>query len=109
MNWFQRHLNYSWILLSLIGTLLIALILNLFVDVVWQPGLFGGFAFAPFYGRSDFLVVLEYPLNMAAPLTVGGWVLRQKGRSLWWLLIIFVPIVGTIVFLFLKNRREASS
>ena len=107
MNWFQEHLNYSWILLSLIGTLLIALILNLFVDVVWQPGLFGGFAFAPsVVDKSDFLLVLEYPLNMVAPLTAGWWALRQKSRSLWWLLIIFVPFVGVIVFLCLKNRSQ---
>ena len=75
MNWIQRHLNYSWILLSLAGNLLIALILNLFVDVVWQPGLFGGFTFAPsVVDKSDFLLVLEHPLNMVAPLTLGGWV-----------------------------------
>lgn len=117
MNWFQRHLNYGWILLSLCGTLLVAFIASFFVDLEWHPGLFGGFEFVPYLPsivtmstlEVVVMLALEYFLNMIASLTAGWWVLRQKSRSLWWLLIILVPLVGWIVFLCLKNRSQISA
>lgn len=70
-NWFRRHLNWTWVLAYLI----------------WIP--------------------LNAPENVA-PQIVGaillllasGWVIRQKGRTLWWILLtpVFSP-------LWLKNKR----
>ena len=71
MNWFQRHLNWTWVFAYLIW-----ISMNASNDIV--PQIMGDI----------FLLV------------VSGWVIKQKGRSLWWILltIIFSP-------LWLKNKR----
>ena len=70
-HWFQKHLNWTWVLAYLIW-----LPLNLSYSIV--PQVIGAI----------FL------------LFVSGWVIKQKGRSLWWILLtpVFSP-------LWLKNER----
>lgn len=70
MNWFQRHLNWTWVLAYLIW-----FVLNASESVVVE-------------------VVAAVFL-----LIVSGWVIRRKGRRLWWLLLswLFSP-------LWLKNK-----
>jgi len=41
-------------------------------------------------------------------LVVSGWVIKQKGRSLWWLLLFFVPF-GWISFFLLENRSNETT
>ena len=71
MNWFQRHLNWTWV----------------FAYLIWIPLNYSDDAIPPIIGAIFLLVV-------------SGWVIKQKGRSLWWILltIIFSP-------LWLKNKR----
>jgi len=45
------------------------------------------------------LILIEF-------LLVTGWVLRQKERSLWWLLVPLVPVVGMFAVYFLGNEEE---
>ncbi|MFC2022374.1 hypothetical protein ACFLTR_04115 [Chloroflexota bacterium] len=65
MNWFQRHLNWTW----------------LFAYLIWIPLNYSDDAIPPIIGAIFLLVV-------------SGWVIKQKGRSLWWILltIIFSPL-----------------
>jgi len=70
-SWFQRHLNWTWVFAYLIW-----LPLNLCYNIV--PQVIGA-------------IFLFF---------VSGWVIKQKGRSLWWILLtpVFSP-------LWLKNER----
>lgn len=70
-SWFQRHLNWTWVFACLIW-----LPLNLSYNIV--PQVMGAI----------FL------------LFVSGWVIKQKGRTLWWIFLapFFAP-------LWLKNER----
>jgi hypothetical protein len=74
-NWFQRHLNWTWALAYL----------------VWIP-LNGADHIVPQIIGTVFL------------LFVSGWVIKQKGRSLWWILLtpVFSP-------LWLKNKKAMTS
>ena len=74
MSWFQRHLNWTWVFAYLIW-----IPLNASRDV--EPQIIGAI----------FLLV------------VSGWVIKQKGRSLWWVLLtpFFSP-------LWLKNKSLVS-
>lgn len=64
MNWFQRHLNWTW----------------LFAYLIWIPLNYSDNTMPPIIGAIFLLVV-------------SGWVIKQKGRSLWWILltIVFSP------------------
>lgn len=77
MNWFQRHLNWTMILTALAWYILAGIEGS---GIGWLIGL-----------------VVCFPIY--------GWILSQKRRSLWWLLILFVPF-GWIVFLCLENRSH---
>ena len=71
LNWFQRHLNWTWVL----------------VYLAWIP-----------LNASDELV--PQIIGAILLLLVSGWVVKRKGRSLWWVLLtpLFSP-------LWLKNKR----
>jgi MFS family permease len=93
-NWFQRHLNWTWFLVTAVGSYLLGFVLGLIVGSV-----------DPYarYISDEALYGLAYLLGIVLALSVGGWVLRRKSRSLWWLFIFFVPF-GWIAFLCLENR-----
>jgi type III secretory pathway component EscS len=96
LNWFQRHLNWTWFLFAVVGTFLLSFVIGLIV------GLTDPYAR---YISDETLYWLIYLIGIAVELILGAWVLRRKARSLWWLLILFIPF-GWIVFLCLDNRRE---
>ena len=83
MNWFQRHLNWTLAL-----TLLVAL---LFVFATT-----GASAITEFTVRGIATIVA---------FVVAAWVIRQKGRSLGWLLMGVIPF-DWINWLFLKERES---
>ncbi|MCK4354208.1 MAG: zinc ribbon domain-containing protein, partial [Dehalococcoidia bacterium] len=70
-NWFEGHLNWTWVFAYLIW-----LPLNLSYNIVPQV------------------------IGAVFLLFVSGWVIKQKGRTLWWILLspLFSP-------LWLKNKR----
>jgi hypothetical protein len=91
MNWCRRHLNWTTILGAVAVFMLAALaqaVLALAVPLASQ-GTYGALA------ATIWLVGLPI---------VWGWVLKQKGRSLWWLLlVVFVPF-GFIAMFTLQDR-----
>ena len=58
-----------------------------------------------FTGRIDIIGLLFTIIGLAACITILVWVLKQKQRNLWWVLIIFVPL-GWLVISFLGNRSK---
>jgi hypothetical protein len=98
MNWFQRHLNWTWFLVAIVGSYVIGLIFGL------AAGSTSPYAF---YTSLGTLYWLMYSLSALLVLIISIWVLRRKNQSLWWLLILFlVPLVGWIIFLCLENHSE---
>jgi hypothetical protein len=88
MNWFKRHLNWTFFIAWLVG---IALYLAFILSITSLEGLE--------------LFILSYSLFIIWLLLVGGWFLRQKGRSLWFLLLLpFLREIGVIIFLCLENK-----
>ena len=84
MNWFERHLNLTWLIVLvpgyLLGIILATFVATLFINTT------------PPEKVIDAILYIA-PLIVIIPVTI--WVLRSKGRSLWWLLLtgLFVPMV----------------
>lgn len=83
-GWFQRHLNWTavmiWVLLLPLSVV-IADIIGIPIDII----------------------ILAVPILIILPLT--GWALKQKNRSLWWLLLFIIPFLW-LVYLGLENRSQ---
>jgi len=81
-GWFQRHLNWTvviiWVLLLPL-CVIIADIIGIPIDII----------------------IFVVPILIILPLT--GWALKQKNRSLWWLLLFIIPFLW-LVYLGLENR-----
>lgn len=99
INWFQQHLNW---------TLTFAIILLLSLN---------GFALIKKEDMSMYVYFVFFILlllTLAIFMITGGFVLTQKGRSLWYLALILIPGVGffvaPITWLCLSNisRQKAS-
>ena len=90
LNWFQRHLNWT-VVLTAIGTTAVVFGLSIFFAVT-----------VPNAPDELYFPLFIIPLVVIMP--VAGWALKRKNRSLWWLLILFIPF-GWIVYLCLENRR----
>jgi uncharacterized membrane protein len=96
-NWFQNHLSWTWFLSGLSFEVLAIIVL-----------------FVLFYtaSRSDFnniYVLWEYVvgiLSVIVAFCVGAWVLKRKGRSYAWLLVIFLGLIGTIIFFYIRNNVD---
>ncbi|MCX5998001.1 MAG: zinc-ribbon domain-containing protein [Chloroflexi bacterium] len=91
-NWFQRHLNWTWVLaVFFVPLILFALIGFIYwlTYQTWPVGLFD--------------IVLR-TLSVVLPildLIVSGWVIKNKGRSLWWILL-----TGWLSPLWLGNKNR---
>jgi hypothetical protein len=92
LNWFQKHLNWSWFL-AIVASWVLAFIVGVFLVLI-APSI-----------TDEALEGLGILIAIVVALIVGGWALRRKRRSLWWLLILFVPF-GWIAFLCLENRSD---
>ena len=81
MNWFQKHLNWTWVLAYLFMVLIQFVIGAEGIEAKGVGSLLG----------------------VTIMLPISGWVIVQKGRSLWWILLsgLFSP-------LWLKNKTKKS-
>lgn len=94
-NWFQRHLNWTIILGGLLAYLIT------FILAFWFGFTFHDLSYETLEGA---VAIIGYITTSIVTSLIVGWVLRQKNRSLWWLLMwLFVPF-GGIVILCLENR-----
>ncbi len=94
MNWFQRHLNWTVVLLwaALLSTLLGIVIL---IESYGSEEI-----------SEDFVIRIIVVVWVAGIFSVAAWALKQKRQSLWYLLLLVIPFVGWIIFLGLRNQRE---
>jgi len=103
-NWFQRHLNWTWVFAQLTVGLVTYVLVTVFVTSLFvSSSTFP--SEASLFASISVIQVIVLVLQLIAEFGVGGWVLRRKDRSLAWLLIFFVPMVGWIIFLCLENRN----
>jgi predicted branched-subunit amino acid permease len=75
MRWYERHLNLVWIF-----GLLLAYALNLVGGIIWgtvNPD-----------ATLEGIDFMGYLIFLAVMVPVSIWVLKQKERSMWWLLLI---------------------
>jgi hypothetical protein len=100
LNWFEKHLNWTAVL-SWIALYPIYFIVGfIFALIIYSVD--------PFISEESvdaFSYLLSFIVVLAWILPTNGWILRRKKRSLWWLLMLFVPI-GWIVFLSLENQSH---
>lgn len=104
LNWFQRHLNWTWFFAQLV----VGLITYVLVTVLVTSLIASGPNFpseSSLLASASVMQIVTMLLQLAAMFGVGAWVLKRKGRSLGWLLIFLVPLVGWIIFLCLENRN----
>ncbi len=80
MSWFKKHLDWTLFIVGAIAT-------TLFVFVIIE-----GYDF------------FAYLIHLGILLPTCFWYLDQKGRSLWWLLLIFITPIGWIFICGLTNK-----
>ena len=93
-SWFQRHLNWTMVL-AWPAVFAVAFMLGMVVGAI-DP-----------YVSSTEIEGMGALTGLVVLSLIWGWALRQKNRSLWWLLLgLFVPF-GFIVILCLENKSES--
>ena len=127
LNWFQRHLNWTWVLpqlfLYLFGVVFVMKSSTDLFRAFWHS------SESEFVSAATSLTVFWYIYTVmmwAAEFGIGAWVLKRKKRSLWWLSIFFIPtpitlllhelsvwpsliayVLVVVVFLFLDDASES--
>jgi hypothetical protein len=102
LNWFRRHLNWTWILAQLaIFLISFAFMCVLAIVIIHSPAFNIGYVFT----GASMLINMVWILTIVTAFGVGAWVLKEKDRSLAWLLIIPIPF-GWFFFLMLDNRNN---
>lgn len=101
MNWCRRHLNWTYFLANL-GAMVTLLGVLYLVDSVLHIELLY-YALRLEYRVIDLLRLL---LSIVMLIPATAWYLRQKGRSLGWIGLLFIPYCGWIALFFLENRRR---
>ena len=74
LNWFQRHLNWTYVL-GLGATFVLSFIAGV-VLYLTDP-----------YATDETAELLGYLIGFLVMLPLSIWVLKRKNRSLWWLLL----------------------
>ena len=99
MNWFQRHLNWTWVL-SLLLVLVLAFIAGIVVQLT-GPNVGGDYGAIAQQLRVELASKVADLVGSIIILISSVWVINRKGRSLWWLLLS-----GAFSPLWLKNNRK---
>ena len=89
MKWFENHLNLTMLMVVAFTTFIIYLVSYLEEDAG--------------------LIITACIICAIAQLGTEIWYLRQKRRSLWFLLLNILNWIGLIILLNLENRRALST
>lgn len=90
-SWFHNHLNWTLVLAEVAITGLVVILIGAAGSLLSDS-------------EAALAYLLTVILQCALRAVVGGWVLKQKSRSLWWVLLA-VTWVGPVVWLALENNR----
>ncbi|MFC1847056.1 hypothetical protein ACFLYS_03255 [Chloroflexota bacterium] len=96
MNWFQRHLNKTWLLIHwvIIVGFAILLMISVFIsETIYSETTYNN----TFWSMTIVGIVLSFGISI--------WVLKRKAQSMWNLFFIIIPF-GVIFFLLLENKRN---
>jgi hypothetical protein len=94
LNRFERHLNWTFALAILVISPVVYGIAHLFGLLFFDD---------PKIGVWDNLILILIFIGL---LILIGWFLTKKGRSLWWIILSFIPFFGFILILLLDNKNE---
>ena len=85
MKWFNEHLNWTYIFILII-------------------------ALAALLSTIPHLIILGAIIYLALNLLGGWWILKKKGLSMWYLVLIFVFYILFLFLVFaLKDKRTAKA
>jgi len=104
MNWFERHLNLTLILVGVVIHL-ITMVTFAPVEDTGQGRSVIGLIIQSIYPHisNETMSWFYLPIFMILMVPIEVWVIKKKGRSLWYLLWGIIPF-GWIVLLFLKKH-----
>ena len=95
LNWFHRHLNWAVIIVTFVMGFIVGFVGGFILTLI-DPNIVD----EEVQGVSLFILwITQFP--------VFGWMLVQKGRRLWNLLWLIIPI-GWLILLCKKNRSQIS-
>ncbi len=106
-KWLNKHLNWTVIL-----GFVVSFVAGYIIDIILILTLSSDSGFNPFRTTQtwDLLSFISVMIMIVIPAVVGlniaEWTLKKKHRSGWWVLILFVLVVGWVIFLCLENRSE---
>jgi len=87
MEWFNRHLNWTFIIFFAISIIASSIVL--------------------IKGQTMGYILVASLISVIINLAAGGWVLWKKGQSMWWVvLLLLMSILFLIFVLILPNRNE---
>ena len=91
-NWLERHLNWTVVLAEIAVSIVLGIVFLLLFALAFTIDYLST---GEVENSLFWVMMLIYTiLHLAVILPVAGWALRKKCRSLWWLLILFVPVAG---------------
>jgi hypothetical protein len=83
-RWFERHLNWTWVFCWLFVNALGYISLSFVVSAIIETSSVAPAISRLVTGGLRLLVAMYSGILM---LIISGWVINQKGHSLWWLLL----------------------
>ncbi len=92
LNWFNRHLNWTWVLAQFAVVLILLVLGIIFAFSLITSPLTRGFDLTSALTSVLIIGIISIILYILSVYVVGGWVLKKKNRSLWWLLIFLIPV-----------------
>jgi Na+/melibiose symporter-like transporter len=96
MNWFDKHLNWTYVISNIIISIITGIIIaGAIRSILDDPGVIPA------------QLIVGGLVNLVITLAASAWILRKKGQTLLWLLLILVSsFILFILALVLPNNRS---
>ncbi len=89
MSWFNKHLNWTYVIFLVVSIIVSAVIISISREVAY--------------------LVIATIVSLVLNLVGGGWVLYKKGQNLWLLVLAaLISIVFIIIVLMAENKNEST-
>jgi hypothetical protein len=104
-GWFQRHLNWTWVLAQVAAFCLVIAWMVVFVLVFVLTDETDPQAMGTAVASAMISWNFAWIISALAPFVAGAWVLSEKARSYAWLLLFLLPF-GFVFFLLLRSGHR---